>query len=225
MPRRPIHRFWQDRIKELTENFPGISAEAVEATLRQNTAAARRAGASDAVPTPRTIARYIRAFKPQPEQDRLAYRYASWPESMESVFLPWEASRPLLDLLYERLKNYKGSPEAAMYTLPTNLEARWFWRLTLAAPTLPIEQRANMAKQIADTERFFPPDEVKRVLEHFKWQLTFQTWRDDRKIEYEAAQKVKVIPESLEYSAWKARKAEEQAVAAKPQKSAKKKGQ
>ncbi len=137
MPRPPISEYWQMQIKRLAENA-AHSAESIAATLKER---GQVEGVEEPVPAVRTIARYVREFRKLPEIERRPYRYFVWPDSMGTPDLPWEASRAALDLTRHRY--------ALGLHPPTTVEAKWFWRLTLAAPALRLEYRSKMALDLA----------------------------------------------------------------------------
>lgn len=127
--RPPIKRELVDRIYELCARETRTGIESIRASL---------APIDGKLPAARTIARYRQTFRELPEQEKLLYAEFAWPESMEAGALPWEASRAAMDLLV-----FLG----AEFT-PTNRDVLWFWRLTLAAPDMPIKERAAMAETL-----------------------------------------------------------------------------
>ncbi len=182
-----IEKETRNRAEELAANHPDWSALAIQRRLKFEN---RKA-------SPRTVSRWLTEFRGRTEEEKFEYKVFSWPESMEKGFLPWEAARSLLDLLERLLHTYKGTAEAAIYTLPTNLEARWFWRVTQAAPDAPIDTRANIARFLTQAERFQPPEAANAIFEEFRWRLVYQPWKSDEHTrQYESAQKSKKIPVS-----------------------------
>lgn len=125
--RPPINHEWVDRIYELCARDSRTTVDCIRASLTP---------IDGKLPAARTIARYREMFRELPEQERLLYAEFAWPESMESGALPWEASRAALDLLV-----FLG-----VEFTPTNRDVLWFWRVTLAAPAMPIKDRAAMAE-------------------------------------------------------------------------------
>jgi hypothetical protein len=87
----------------------------------------------------RTIRKIMKT--PLTDQQRVLYQRFQWPESMINGLLEWAAARAALDLLAESWRRF--------WPPPTNEQARWFWRLTLAAPDLPIFQRVEFAFNLA----------------------------------------------------------------------------
>lgn len=94
------------------------------------------------LPPPSTIGRMKQRFRalPPPEQDE--YRYVYWPESFVRGILPWEASRVVIALLRARADGGR----------PTVSQARWAWRLSLAAPDAPAEAAIVLATLLAFAE-------------------------------------------------------------------------
>src|SRR5207244_3214125 len=114
--------------RELVANDPSLSGAQIRRKLVE-------ANFKDArVPSDRAIRRIVTEFPPE---ERQPYKFFSWPTSMESGALPWEASRACLDLL--RYLNEQGRKP------PLNSLAQAFWYITLAAPAAPIKERVEAA--------------------------------------------------------------------------------
>ena len=90
------------------------------------------------MPSERTIGR---VSLPEDAHERALYERVYWPESFEHGALPWEAAEAVLELIaFQEPKR------------PTVREARWFWRITQAAPGTRLAQRAGMAFNQSEAE-------------------------------------------------------------------------
>lgn len=174
MPRRPVDAYWRERVRQLVENEPGRSPRSIAALLAREGRARQRYG----WPSERTVRRLRDEHRARSEPERAHYREVRWPETMEQGALPWEASAALLELLRQR---------ASFNTRPTVREARWFWRVTQAAPDAPVRSRATLAGWLAAWEALgageIPEVEVRRV----EGYLSYRPWTDQGAIAYEAA--------------------------------------
>jgi len=170
MPRRKTDRIWEQRIFALKGQEPDLSAEAMARRFEEEQ------GGMGHWPAARTIRRILDEewSKLTPDQRR-EYEYFRWPESMEDGSLPWEASAAGLELLraFSRLRR------------PPVRLARWFWRVTQAAPGAGIPARLQAAAQLAIEEALGTTQERRAV----EWFLAFQPWRSEEdRAEYEDAQ-------------------------------------
>lgn len=163
MPRPETDLYWRERIKHLAANNPKMSDRAITEQLDKQAQAEDR---SDQ-PRERTVGRIRKAFTTVPEEQRKQYQIARWPDSMISGELPWEASAALLELLGHQRRHL--GPRVAS---PIRL-ARWFWRVTQAAPDAPIISRVQIAVQLASwdlagwpegPERFEPESYLAQAL-------------------------------------------------------------
>ena len=123
------------------------------------------------IPSERTVRR--RALDFQKRLARLGTqaqnRRFSWPESMMTVTVPWEASRAALDLLKYRDEN--------SLQLPTNREARFFWRIRQASPAIDDARASTLAALLAVAEFFMEIDDTAVVqLDWLMWGLAYQPW-------------------------------------------------
>ena len=119
------------------------------------------------VPSDRAIRRIMAEFKAASEEERLPYQVFTWPGSMESGALPWEASRAVLDLLRLRTEKRFGPPLVR--------EAQWFWRITLAIPDAPIDERHDAALELAMHAVALNPSP--HTFTVIQWRLAYQPWR------------------------------------------------
>jgi len=134
MPRPKTDDALAQIIAELAEENPKRSAAEMLIALRNR---AKRHGIKAPIPTERTIMRIKKAKLSQTEEERRPRRPFSWPESMESGALPWEATAAALE--------YLAWLQAGGSGRPTNESALWFWRATLAAPETPMGFRWVLA--------------------------------------------------------------------------------
>jgi hypothetical protein len=135
----PTPVYWRERVRSLTEN-DGLSARAIVPILLHE---ARHTGRDDA-PQERTVYRLRAEFLEQSEADRRLYREVSWPESFDQGALPWESAGAVLPLIQESLEKGFARPQVRF--------ARWFWRITQAAPDTSISLRRSLAGQLARAE-------------------------------------------------------------------------
>ena len=89
-------------------------------------------------PAERTIEKYLALYDQLPLEERESYKSLRWPGTMLDDALPWDASPHVLELLTADL------PER-----PSLGEARWFYRVSLAALTVPFAKRWEIAQSIA----------------------------------------------------------------------------
>jgi hypothetical protein len=129
-------------------------------------------------------------FKAAPAAERQPYTYFSWPATMESDAIPWEASRALLDWLKFRTIGGRRQP-------PLTHQAVWFWWLTQAVPDAPIEERDILSffytlVDMSDTDAARKAE----ARAHLQWwAVVFQVWScDDAEKEYRAAITAGTIP-------------------------------
>ena len=81
--------------------------------------------------------------------------------------LPWEASQPCLELLRSYRDNEVG--------MPTIRLARWFWRITLAAPDWELSQRIRAAQMLSQWEMDAGRSET--PLRSIEGYLTYRPWQ------------------------------------------------
>ena len=80
-----------------------------------------------------------------PASEKQGYSAFYWPGSMLSGALPWEAAPAALELFaLMNTGNSRGRPHIR--------HARWFWRVTLAAPDAPIYRREDISRELARLE-------------------------------------------------------------------------
>ena len=183
MPRPRLHTFWVEKIRELVADDPSISAAAIRRKFKNEERLDERAKVGAVQPTPvpsaRVIGRYLKEFRELPLKERQPYSAFSWPGSMESGALPWEASRAALDLL-----RYRVEMGLKKSILPRVGEVRWFWRVTQAVPDAPLKNRATLAgilqMRTEFEDRGLGTQEGKaKTMIPIQWELAYQPWRSD----------------------------------------------
>jgi hypothetical protein len=155
-----------------------MSAAKIAATLQAETSIkeARAAGIFQDPPNVRTVGRRMTEFLAWPDEDRVAYRSFSWPESMDSHALPWEASPACLELLALYLE--KG------WLPPTNDLMERYWRVTQAAPGADLSTRLGLAIRLVIYRKLSRPMDLDRVGRY----IATQGWRStpvDRALPFE----------------------------------------
>lgn len=142
MPQRPIDSFWMDRLRLIVANAPAERLPRPVEVAAQFAAQGAAVGRSD-YPSQRTIERKLKLLRDMPRDTLRPYREVRWPESFlaREPGLPWEASSAVIELTHQL-----GRPPH--YSL-----AVWFWRCTLARPSLGLEDRLLGARVLRDAER------------------------------------------------------------------------
>lgn len=104
-------------------------------------------------PPQRTVGRILKEFRGS-DFDRRPYLEVYWPQTFEQMStLPWEASRPVLELLAHL------APKR-----PTVRQAQWYWRVYLAGPPdMGVMQRLGHAFTLADAEGSETPESTETV--------------------------------------------------------------
>src|SRR5262249_8677147 len=166
MPRPATDAFWVQRLAIHAEE--GLKSPAIYQALLREAHALQRTDA----PSEATVGRLFRKWKQQPLDARRQQNRFRWPDSMEEGALPWSASRAALDLLRYRDQCGVGRPTVS--------EARWFWRLRLATPTLPDDDADHFARLLAFQE-FARAAELPANIESpdLEWRLAYEPWTDD----------------------------------------------
>jgi hypothetical protein len=107
------------------------------------------------------VRRLIEEYEALPDHVRQEQALFRWPASMESGALPWAASQAALELL-------RHCDEQGL-SLPTNREAKWFWRLRLAAPLRERGALHQDARLLSMAEHGQPSGS----LESIQWDLAY----------------------------------------------------
>ncbi|MDA1002094.1 MAG: hypothetical protein O3B31_01895 [Chloroflexi bacterium] len=156
MARPPVDPAWRERVRSLAANGPSLTATAI--ARRLDTPEEIKAVGRNDPPHRTTVQRLLDDFPPE---ERRLYQYVRWPASFGAADLPWEAAGPVLKLcdhLDERA---------------TVARARWFWRITLAAPGADIASRDAAARQLHAwelLERPEPPEDLEAWLMFAPWE-------------------------------------------------------
>lgn len=104
------------------------------------------------------------------------YRYVYWPESFQAGDLPWEAAAVVLELMEDHRQRHQRAPD--IWTeRPTVRLARWFWRVTQAAPDAPKGWRSEFAGALARAEALGTLGRTARNVE--KLLLEWHPWRSE----------------------------------------------
>ncbi len=181
MPRRPTADYWIERIRSLKET-EGLGPKAIAARLRgEDPDGSRGRPASE-----KTIARKLKDFQALTDEERRSYRLFGWPKSMLDGSLPWEASRPLLDLL-RHLESTGGKR-------PSIRLAGWYWRVYNAVPDAGASILLDMARQLEAWTTSAPPTPAELVA--FEAMVAYTPWRSAESLGiYKAAVKKREIPD------------------------------
>jgi hypothetical protein len=198
MARPKTKDYWEEGIRILTEEDPRLGPLGVRSQLIKLVEADAEGKAGPLrVPSLRTIGRIQRQFRPLPEEERRPYRIFRWPESFERGDLPWEAQGAALELMRVWARGPRlgmVSPEARRLLSPAARPsvrlARWFWRMTQAAPDATALERRHIAGLLAAAEAGDP--DVRRAAEGW---LCYAPWRsEEARGAYEEAQAEGRIP-------------------------------
>lgn len=175
MPRRPTRLEYQEQVAGwLAEGFaPGEIYRRVKKWADER--------GRDDYPTERTVYRIARRLEGLPKHERELNGQLRWPKSFELGLLPWEASRACLDLLLLRNEHPLGLGR------PTVRQARWCWRLMLAAPDLTPSDAAPYATFLSTAElaaALGTPTDVELTID---WFLAYRPWTGQEEHERFAA--------------------------------------
>jgi len=176
MGRSPVDEFWLKKINELTANFPKLGPKAAAQRFEKDPECAAR----DDWPSESTIGRKQREFRRKDPAEQVGYRWLHWPESFDEGALPWESAGAALEVLRFYREKGTGRPPIAL--------ARWYWRLTLAAPDAPFAGRFQMAALLQAAAFPNMPPEAQDWPEAVEEWLTYGPWRsEEAAAAYEAA--------------------------------------
>lgn len=165
MPSR-IDPYWEEKVRGIKANNRRWGEPRIWKELQQDERFEKDG------PSQGWVASFLRRIK---DEDLTAYRLVHWPETFERGDLPWEASAATLELLALQ-------DRFAGFGRPTLRLARWFWRVTMAAPDLPAfmdseQGRWGIARLLAAWETLGKAPEQGR--EGIEWYLAYAPWRDD----------------------------------------------
>jgi hypothetical protein len=167
MGRSSVDDFWRGKIEELTANSPKLGPKAAAQRFEKDPECAGR----DDWPSESTIGRYQRAFRKKDPAEQVGYRWLYWPQSFEEGALPWEAAAAVLEILRFYLDKGMGRPRIAI--------ARWFWRLTQAAPDAPVNMRSTLAQLLHGASISNAPPSAQYWPEAVEGWLAYGPWRSE----------------------------------------------
>jgi len=122
-------------------------------------------------PSARTIARIQADWRALTADQRLAYRYFTWPESVGEI-IPWEGSLAALELV--RLLHDQGAAR------PLVRLVKWWWRVCVASPHAPADIRLRVARLLAVNEVLWMKRENSEATE---WFLAYGPWQSEEDLE------------------------------------------
>lgn len=176
MPAKKHNEEWRELVFQVAEDHPTWGPGRVSVAISQHPTRPGLADAEDGVslPSERTIGRWLREFRALDEQARLPYRTYSWPEAMRRGALPWDAAAALFDL-------------AQSGQSVTIRKAQWFWRVTLARPDAPIDNRDKLARYLAAAD-LLPEDARMATYETVEAAMFYAPWQSEehQRLYYEA---------------------------------------
>jgi len=182
MPQRPIADHWRRQVRLLVENAPPgerLTDRRIAAMLERD---ALRLGRHDS-PSERSVGRIRKQHEDTRPAERREYRRFRWPDSMEDESLPWEAAPAALELM-----------RAYSYERPLLPVIRWFWRVSVAVPDAPLEERKNRAIFLAMNEAAASPNP--RALESVECWMIYQPWTSaDAELKFNQAILAGVVPD------------------------------
>jgi len=126
------------------------------------------------------VSRHYEAWLALPEHVRTEQSLLAWPASFADGRLPWEAAQAALDLL--RHRDGRGLPR------PSTRQAKWFWRLRLASPDLPVEDASTAAASLAGAEYLKLAGFAAQEPTGLEWWLSAAPWTSaEAQAHYDAA--------------------------------------
>jgi hypothetical protein len=180
--RQRLDNFWIDKLYATFANESRISDREVTTRMQKLGEEMSR----DDYPATRTVNKYRDLFNHLPENVKAGHKDFCWPESMEAGLLPWEAGAAALELLgIQRGQDLLLSPRGLGLAIgrPSVRLARWFWRVTQAAPDLPAflqefeERPGRYYVAMALAVRESVGDMSQGVLDGVEAYLAYAPWR------------------------------------------------
>ena len=172
-------RYWVERVLSIKGQNETWGQERIERALDKEAEEKNLTGS----PSTATIGRILRReWKTLSPEKKAQYRLCYWPESMERGDLPWDASASALELL--GLRSWRHTIRVA----------KWFWRVSMAAPDLSAEQRLDLAMWFVSREAGgrYETEEIIRGVEGY---LRCAPWRSDQnKQRYDEASENGIVP-------------------------------
>ncbi len=169
LPRPRTRAFYAQLVSTLAEEGHGPTA-----ILKKLEAAAKAGGHTD-WPSSATVRRLLKAHREMPESVRREQAVLRWPRTFDLELLPWEWARQALDLA--RIDAFSDDS-------PTVRKTKWFCRLRLASPTMPIGECDEIAERLAASEYATVlglPVEIS--VDGLHERLVYEPWRDKESLE------------------------------------------
>jgi hypothetical protein len=170
MARPRINSYWQERVKEITENEPRVGPGPIFRRLKGE---ARKLDRKD-YPSERTVGRIRQEFRAQKQGEQRAYREFHWPECMDQRVLPWSASRAGLELLGYFQQLWGRRPLVGLVAV--------FWRVSQAAEDAPLDERYFAAREVYQS-KVFGRDNIAEwdpTLRYWEKYFAYAPWRSDK---------------------------------------------
>ena len=150
---------YQNLVSELAER--GLKPPAITEAI-ERIAAEMEWGVDP--PSLRTVRRIYQAHMGSDDEQRQQFEPFRWPDSVLAAGLPWDAS----PVVFEVLQDWNKPPTVGF--------VKWYWRVHVAAPDLPLPDKTWAAKFLNDREI---DAEFKRVqLRAIETYLARAPWRE-----------------------------------------------
>ena len=162
MGRPKIDTYWINLVRGFLKTEPRKSAKSIEISLAF--IGPRLPKPRDDLPKERTIRDIAKRFGELTPERQQQYSQFHWPEAMAAELLPWEASAAALELL--RAHPWSSRPLIRL--------VRWFWRVSMAVPDAPFEQRKDRAVLLAMNDVAESPAPL--VFETVEGWMLYQPW-------------------------------------------------
>lgn len=169
MPRPKTAIRYQERIATLAEE--GYRAAPIFRMVKEE---AEKKGRDD-YPSERTVRRIFEEHKDKPPDERRQHALFRWPDAMMLGDLPWEATRPMLDLL--------AFMDSVGDGRPTVQQATWYWRVYLADPSQdPLCILVNAAL-LLELDRTYYSGKMQRddYTEEVEYRLAYKNYGDNKR--------------------------------------------
>ena len=158
---------WEEQILALKGADPRMGETRLHTKLELDFSNGLEPQQAGPPPSPATVRRVLkRRWEVMVEADRARYRLLYWPESFERCDLPWEAAPAALELARYLHGKGLGRPMIGV--------ARWFWRVTQAAPDALFADRLRLMRHSISAE---PQNEDLR--RRSEWELAYAPWRTE----------------------------------------------
>jgi hypothetical protein len=141
MPRPRTDEGIEEEVYRKAINFPRLGATLIH----------REIIGDGNLPAVRTIGEMIARARALPEVEQRRYMEVRWPESFGTADLPWEAAPHIAEL------------RSWLAHAPTVSVAKWFYRVTLAAPGLHPAQRNVAAVWLSRADAAGDRAELRRI--------------------------------------------------------------